>query len=734
MPNFLTITKETNDYFTFLLNGDIATEIKNTRNDLLTFGDLAHFKTSNGANLIKEQNIPYGNVTIIDGATSLIPTSTDDLFAKLISVGFFDWMDGTGSGGVDRFDDLLDTFKYFGKDGQMVVVDESELKLVTIPVPDVSGLSVFPTPLISFKTLRVKSDASGYEFVDAVNIVTQDIRAGYTETAPSEDVVKAALDNLSDQIVLATTPDATDIVKGKLKLTGDLGGTADLPTVPNKLDKVSGVTPNAQTYVKRADGTQGMLGYSNDFSLNDSGSEIILEIIPNTKQSKGLLSGDSTLAAWAGQNAVASYLISNIDITQGSSLIDISVGGQTILQQKAIWDARSDKNTFDYVIVQVGHNDLADPISTIIGRLQSYVDSINSTKKSTCKVIVGTLTPARKRYDLDVPSGLGYNNWLALNNAIMGVGSTIITGVYFRTNIHTLSIQDFDTVESNINGRLARIYDTGDGIHENNDARIIIANSYKILLNRLNYLNITSTSLPEKYYLNGIKTKDLILSEKVIYGTKEIGVFRISENDSQKELINLQWDVTGLYRGVYTRGNNVYHSVKLGGFNGIATTINYAEFGIDISNVNSDLKVNGTVEATPATLSSELVTLGQLTSVVGTSGTYAPTITNGDNASSSSLNRATYTKNGNVVTVSFQVSVTPTSTTLACNVILTLPVNKTSSLTSIDFGSATAVNGTVLLPSRIQSQNSDSTVNIIFFASSLSPSTVSGIFQYSTTE
>ena len=36
---------------------------------------------------------------------------------------------------------------------------------------------------------------------------------------------------------VSNTPDATTVLKGKLKLSGDLGGTADLPTVPNKLDK-----------------------------------------------------------------------------------------------------------------------------------------------------------------------------------------------------------------------------------------------------------------------------------------------------------------------------------------------------------------------------------------------------------------------------------------------------------------------------------------------------------------
>ena len=114
MANLLTITKKPNNYFAFVLNGDFANEINNTRNDLLTTGDFCHFKTSNGANLISEQNIIYSNVTIVDGATTLIPTSIDDLFLKLISVGYFDWIDGN-TGGVNRFDDLEDTFKYFGK-------------------------------------------------------------------------------------------------------------------------------------------------------------------------------------------------------------------------------------------------------------------------------------------------------------------------------------------------------------------------------------------------------------------------------------------------------------------------------------------------------------------------------------------------------------------------------------------------------------------------------------------
>jgi len=164
--NLLTITKEPNDYFTFVLNGDTVNAIKNTRNDLLTIGNFCHFKTSNGANLIKEQNVIYSNITIIDGVALPAPISVDDLFDKLKSVGFFDWINGTGTGGVDRFDELADTFQYFGKDGQVPRVNESQLKLEAFVMPDVSKLDAFPSPLIANKILRVKADGTAYEFVD----------------------------------------------------------------------------------------------------------------------------------------------------------------------------------------------------------------------------------------------------------------------------------------------------------------------------------------------------------------------------------------------------------------------------------------------------------------------------------------------------------------------------------------------------------------------------------------
>jgi hypothetical protein len=51
----------------------------------------------------------------------------------LIDAGFFNGIAGTGAGStIDRFDELLDTFQYFGRDGQLLIVNESELKIDTV--------------------------------------------------------------------------------------------------------------------------------------------------------------------------------------------------------------------------------------------------------------------------------------------------------------------------------------------------------------------------------------------------------------------------------------------------------------------------------------------------------------------------------------------------------------------------------------------------------------------------
>jgi len=63
-----------------------------------------------------------------------------------------------------------------------------------------------------------------------------------------------------EDLVAGTVPDATNSVKGKLKLAGDLGGTADLPTVPELANKQA--TLVSGTNIRTINGTS-LLGSGN---------------------------------------------------------------------------------------------------------------------------------------------------------------------------------------------------------------------------------------------------------------------------------------------------------------------------------------------------------------------------------------------------------------------------------------------------------------------------------------
>lgn len=118
--------------FEFSLDG--GDPISDNAPNLTTFGNICHFKTKNGASIIKNQNIIFSDVVVIDtfGGTGVyIPDNIQNLWIKLISIKFFAGVNGSpGGGGVTRFDALLDTFTFFGNDGKVPVVDEAQSKLI----------------------------------------------------------------------------------------------------------------------------------------------------------------------------------------------------------------------------------------------------------------------------------------------------------------------------------------------------------------------------------------------------------------------------------------------------------------------------------------------------------------------------------------------------------------------------------------------------------------------------
>ena len=125
----LIITKQSGNFFSLSLDNEPL--IISEANRLTTIGDFCNFKTATGANLILKQNILYSEITVVS-TTSQVPVSINNLWTILISVGFFTGLSGAGGGSATRFDSLLDTFQYFGRNGQLLIVNESELKLDTV--------------------------------------------------------------------------------------------------------------------------------------------------------------------------------------------------------------------------------------------------------------------------------------------------------------------------------------------------------------------------------------------------------------------------------------------------------------------------------------------------------------------------------------------------------------------------------------------------------------------------
>jgi len=180
----LIITKQTGNFFSLVLDG--GDEIISEQNRLTTVGDFCNFKTANGANLILKQNILYSEITIITGG-SHVPTSIYDLWLSLITAGFFDGLGTAGGGtGAENFTDLLDTFpSYLGRDGQVLVVNESMQRVETIAISLFSAAD------------RVKLD--GIEANAEVNV-----QADVNETDPDSPAYIKNFPSLSSVVVLAT--------------------------------------------------------------------------------------------------------------------------------------------------------------------------------------------------------------------------------------------------------------------------------------------------------------------------------------------------------------------------------------------------------------------------------------------------------------------------------------------------------------------------------------------------
>lgn len=226
-----------------------------------------------------------------------------------------------------------------------------------------------------------------------------------------------------------------------------------------------------------------------------SGSHVatssVQAVIPTgaVKPTKGVAIGNSTVARYLNGASVAALLFTPEEIAQGYSCHSLAVPGHTIYQQLALWKSYADKSQVDWIMVEIGLNDLrpADPLDSALYRYQKMIDTINLTRKPGAKVILATMTPDRERImEVFKEQGkLSYKKYLAMNEAIMGKGKHPITGVDYRFNGHTIALADKK-------GNLLPEYEVlrKDHVHENTAGRLVVASYWRIALVQLGLLEL----------------------------------------------------------------------------------------------------------------------------------------------------------------------------------------------------------------------------------------------------
>jgi hypothetical protein len=143
-----------------------------------------------------------------------------------------------------------------------------------------------------YSTFSGKQNALGFTPENVANKSIDGTLASNSDTLyPSQKAVKTYVDT---SVASATIPDATNTVKGKLKLTGDLGGTADSPTVPGLASKEPLITP----------GTAGQYFSGNKTFQNLDKNAVGLSNVDNTSDANKPVSTATQTALNAKQDTL----------------------------------------------------------------------------------------------------------------------------------------------------------------------------------------------------------------------------------------------------------------------------------------------------------------------------------------------------------------------------------------------------------------------------------------------
>lgn len=250
----LVINRILDSRFEFSLDG--GAPISDNAPNLTTFGNIAHFKTKSGANIVKKQNISFADITVIDtfgGTGTFTFPNIQAVWTKLIELNFFLGVSGSGGGGVGvtRFDALLDTFQYFGNDGKVPVVDESQLRLVPTEFYNVKDFVELND--VGFDTLIAGKVLSVANIGGVPKIVLSDPSSGGSGGTSSLFSAVGGFDY--DDLSTKTT--ALSYTSGDLQITNDiLGANTFLSQPPYGVSSVWDESTNSFNFSQLSEGDE----------------------------------------------------------------------------------------------------------------------------------------------------------------------------------------------------------------------------------------------------------------------------------------------------------------------------------------------------------------------------------------------------------------------------------------------------------------------------------------------
>jgi hypothetical protein len=213
-------------------------------------------------------------------------------------------------------------------------------------------------------------------------------------TAPTATAGTNTTQIATTEFVLANsggTPDATTAVKGKIKLAGDLGGTADLPTTPTSVHLTGNEVITGMKTIVSTPSVLGAIQISNSnnfspLSINQSGNGVAaINILTQLGSSNSLLINTTTtgtgLAIVSQNNGVNAFTVTKAGEVTATSFI--KAGGTSAQFLKA--DGSVDSNTYltsGNAVLTTGNQNV-DGVKTFTNSGSTQVSGINLNNDGT---------------------------------------------------------------------------------------------------------------------------------------------------------------------------------------------------------------------------------------------------------------------------------------------------------------------------------------------------------------